>query len=141
MPLFQVTEEKGFWDGAHLHKQGTKLRISKEKYERHLSLTFKPLDDEAKKDLEIFRKKASSAKVQRIKRDSDGNIVMKNGSPVWEEVVVQVEPPQWQQPESGSLNPNDRDDLRRLSAKASEGVEVVEAPPKAEVVEKIVSLE
>jgi hypothetical protein len=97
----------------------------------------KPLDAEASRDLEVFRKKCQRAK--RFARDVNGQLIMKNGAPVEEEILIDV--PKWQQPESGNLNPNDRDDLRRLASKASEGVEVVEAAPKQEVVEKVVSLE
>lgn len=134
MPMFEVTEK--FWDGAHMHPPGTKVRLAPEKYDKHLSLTMRPLDDQAKKDMDNFRKKCSTAR--RVARDPSGQIIMKNGQPVVEDVPIEI--PRYQQTESGDLNPNDRDDLRTLAQKASEGVEVVETP-KQEVVEKVVSLE
>ena len=130
MPKFEVTNPLGYWDGAKKHPIGTKIWLDPEDYERLLSVDMKPLDPQAKRDLEAFRKKCSVQR--RAVRDVEGKLVLKGGQPVMEDVPIEI--PSWMQQKAGTLNPNNPKDLEKLTPRGARVIEEKPKEPEEEVV-------
>lgn len=104
MPKFKV-RNRDFWDGVTKHPPGTVIEIDKEDYDSLLCLDFIPMDEQAKKDLKRIQ---DGLQIEDKNPDSKtfGQMVKLKYNPLYLEA-------------SGTLDPNKKDDLRKLHPKGA----------------------
>jgi ribosomal protein S19E (S16A) len=104
MPHFKVNS-RPFWDGVVMHPRGTILDIDREDYGQLLCLDFVPMDEQAKRDIEDAKRRCLD-KIADDVEEVTGKRPKLKFNPLYLE-------------ERGELNPNDRDELRKLTPRGA----------------------